>query len=689
MPKLLAGFVLCLLPFSTPATGPETTFYVSPKGNDAWSGRMPDPDPDKGDGPFATLVRARDEVRKLVARGLKTDVTVKIRAGTYHLKDGLVFTPADSGTQQHRILYAAFPGEVVKLVGGVRLGDFTPHKGRTVVAGIPKGLSPKQAFESGIRLELARAPNKGYLRLEKPAHTQKRSGFIYRTGDLSPGSWDIAGAVVNLWPHHDWFNHNIAIESVDAAKRHIVLATGPRTINPGNRYFVKNVLALLDAPGECRIDLKERKFYAWPRKSAGDIVLSTAENVISLRGDEKTGATVRNLHFRDLDLSICNGDAILVSAAEDCSFSFCLIENAEQCGVLVRNHAQRINIYGCLIRFHGLHGVHLQGMGPGRPDVNKHHRVENCHIHHCGRLVGHGYGVRVSGSGHNKILHNHIHHMPRYATTLKGIRFHAIKNKPKGMTFENRFDYYHSRNNLFAYNDIHDTNMDSQDTGAMESWGPGRDNVYDHNLIRGTGNDQFNLQSGMYLDDASDYFTVTNNIIYGVVGTNRNQPIYAKGIGNRFINNILVVGPHCDSAISSFFMADERCDHHEYLRNIVYFSGKAKRPSKRGIYHFQNWTKDRVTVCDYNLYFDASGEPLRISGRMPGNGKDRSYAAWKKELGGKFDRHSVVADPLFRDPKNHDYRLKPGSPALNLGFKPIDTSRIGLKPDFPKRFERE
>jgi hypothetical protein len=34
-------------------------------------------------------------------------------------------------------------------------------------------------------------------------------------------------------------------------------------------------------------------------------------------------------------------------------------------------------------------------------------------------------------------------------------------------------------------------------------------------------------------------------------------------------------------------------------------------------------------------------------------------------------------DPLFVDIKRGDYRLKPGSPALKLGFKPIAVDRIG------------
>jgi len=49
-----------------------------------------------------------------------------------------------------------------------------------------------------------------------------------------------------------------------------------------------------------------------------------------------------------------------------------------------------------------------------------------------------------------------------------------------------------------------------------------------------------------------------------------------------------------------------------------------------------------------------------------------------------MDRHSVVADPLFVDPARDDYRLKPESPALRLGFKPIPADRIGPYAD-PRR----
>jgi hypothetical protein len=36
-----------------------------------------------------------------------------------------------------------------------------------------------------------------------------------------------------------------------------------------------------------------------------------------------------------------------------------------------------------------------------------------------------------------------------------------------------------------------------------------------------------------------------------------------------------------------------------------------------------------------------------------------------------------VADPLFVDPSNGDYRLMDGSPAYALGFQDIPVERIG------------
>jgi len=60
--SLTLSFVLVFaLALSTQAA---TTVYVSPNGNDAWSGLTAAPNAGKTDGPVATLQRARDIVRQ-------------------------------------------------------------------------------------------------------------------------------------------------------------------------------------------------------------------------------------------------------------------------------------------------------------------------------------------------------------------------------------------------------------------------------------------------------------------------------------------------------------------------------------------------------------------------------------------------------------------------------------------------
>ena len=52
------------------------------------------------------------------------------------------------------------------------------------------------------------------------------------------------------------------------------------------------------------------------------------------------------------------------------------------------------------------------------------------------------------------------------------------------------------------------------------------------------------------------------------------------------------------------------------------------------------------------------------------------WAAWQNA---GWDKHSMVADPLFMDAKNDDFRLKPESPAFKLGFKKIPVEEIGVR----------
>jgi hypothetical protein len=78
---------------------------------------------------------------------------------------------------------------------------------------------------------------------------------------------------------------------------------------------------------------------------------------------------------------------------------------------------------------------------------------------------------------------------------------------------------------------------------------------------------------------------------------------------------------------------------------------------------------------NHNCFYHAAGTPVVFAGK--------SLQDWQ-ELG--RDRDSIVVDPLFVNAKELDFRLRPDSPALKLGFKPFDYTKAGVygDPDWVK-----
>ena len=60
---------------------------------------------------------------------------------------------------------------------------------------------------------------------------------------------------------------------------------------------------------------------------------------------------------------------------------------------------------------------------------------------------------------------------------------------------------------------------------------------------------------------------------------------------------------------------------------------------------------------------------------------DESLSKWQSvgagTKNGGQDKHSIVADPKFKDPASNNFDLESDSPALTLGFVPIDLSTVG------------
>ncbi|NLF68314.1 MAG: hypothetical protein GX575_04580 [Candidatus Anammoximicrobium sp.] len=180
------------------------TFYVAPNGNDAWSGKLAEPQ--GGDGPFASIGRARDAIRQAKAApgGLQEPVTVRIRGGTYFLSETIRFAPEDSGTPQAPISYEAFAGEQPVLCGGRVVTGWQPHQGEIRVATLPEVQAGQWSFRSlfadGQRQIRARHPN------VDPADPY-RTGFLYADRDIQ----GFGLAVNNIHNTGDWMEYKVQV----------------------------------------------------------------------------------------------------------------------------------------------------------------------------------------------------------------------------------------------------------------------------------------------------------------------------------------------------------------------------------------------------------------------------------------------------------------------------------------------
>lgn len=134
---------------------------------------------------------------------------------------------------------------------------------------------------------------------------------------------------------------------------------------------------------------------------------------------------------------------------------------------------------------------------------------------------------------------------------------------------------------------------------------------------------------------------------------------FREGFFRRAENNIVING------FGGFHVWFPGCD--DVIKNNIWVSDQP--------YQFIRANPKFAKEIDYNLFFNPFGGIL-----ITGVGEAMTFKEWQNH---GLDQHSVVGDPLFVDPENGDFTVKPDSPALKLGFKNFEMGNWGVtKPDF-------
>ena len=648
-----------------------TELFVSTTGNDAWSGRLSEPNSDGTDGPLATLAGARDRVRNLKQTGLLSGpAVVKLRGGRYFITEPMSFGPDDSTP----VTYTAFEGERPVIDGGAPITGWekeTVNGVETWVTTIPEVKAGtwyfRQLWVNGERRLRPRLPHTGFRKMaDVPGHTRNEwfftacDQFVVAEGDVKPWKNLTDVEIVAL---HFWIEERMPIASFDKATR---LVTSSRKSRMSLRdekegwakYYVDNVFEELGEPGDWYLDRPTGKLYYVPipgeEPETTEVFAPKANALLILKGDADAGRFVEHVRFDGLsfahttwqhpteEFAASNQAAQMVPAvirlegARYCAIENCDIGHVGQYGVEIGAGCSAIRLVGNEVHDCGAGGVKINGAVEPGPGVTCYTRVTDNYIHTCGRVFHSGVGILCMNARDSVLSHNHIHDL-YYSGISCGWRW-GYADHP-------------SKNNMIEYNHIHDIGYGwLSDMGGIYTLGVQPGTVLRGNLIHDVTQAHYGGWA-IYPDEGSSHLVIENNIGYRCGDQCFHQHY---GRENIVRNNIFAFGSECMVRRTRFE------DHVSFTfeKNIVLSDGQP-------VYWGDSLEKGNM-IADFNVVWDLSGD-VKWSRTMT----NEEFLA----LG--YEKNSFVADPGFADPRNGDYTLSPDSPALALGFKAFDLSCAG------------
>jgi len=656
------------------------TLYVSPYGNDSWSGRLELPNAKRDDGPFATITGARDAIRNIRSKNKLTDpVCVLLREGTYRITKPVVFTPQDSGTLQCPITYAAYPKETPVVSGGRRITGWK-NEGHLWTVYIPEVQSGDWLFHAlfvdGEYRYPARSPNQGFFHTAGRLYEteagvgqtgQEYRSFYYRGNDIQQwGNLEDVFVIV----HHAWTTTHHRIAAIDAPNRIVEFTREPvwafEKQGPNQRYYVENAFEMLDQPGEWYLNQKTGVLSYWPRNgedmSSTEIVAPIVKQLVLFQGGKEKYVEhimLKRLRFHHTDYSVDPEGLIRHQAAIPLSGAihangtrYCCLENCEISHV--SNYAIRFEM-ACKqnrIICNHLHDIGAGGICIGaaslplaKDDIPKneyeqtsHNLVDNNWIHDGGKIFPEAVGIFVGRSSYNTISHNEISDL-----------YYSGISIGWSWGYDPLTAHHH---NHIEFNHVHHIGKNiMSDMAGIYLLGVSPGTIVRNNLIHDIQAYYYGAY-GIYTDEGSTDILIENNVVYNT----ENAGFYQNaGNGNWVVNNIFAFSHR--GQISKNMVEDHLMLLYE--RNIVYYNN--------GSLFWGNWDNDKY-FFDLNCYWDTSGYDIVFD---EGTLDDRQARG--------HDIQSLVADPMFEDVESFDFRLKPESPAIKkLGFRPIDLTQIGL-----------
>ena len=494
--------------------------------------------------PFATLEKARKEVRKILAKEKNISISVYFRAGDYFLKNSVVFDSLDSGTEDHPVTYSAYNNETVSFSGGISIPVkyAIPVKDDLVLnrfpvtaknkilqidlkkSGIkdfgtltPRGFArpyqpaPMELFCNKDAMHLARYPNDTLIPLGKvldPGSIPRNGDFSHRGGKFhfsidEPNRW---AAAKDIWIS-GFFRYGYADDAVQIADldlKNKIISTKQETLygfesgKNFQRWFAYNLLEEIDSPGEYYIDRASGVLYFYqPEEELKTIEVSMLEEpLVQLKNTSF-------IHFNGINFECSRGIGVYIEKGNENKIDNCVFRNLGIVGVCVGKGIEPFaelthegdgqpasGKLGSLMNYVYKHTTYDREAGTG-------HIISNCEIYNTGAGgISLGGGDRLTlKKGNNQVVNCSIHDFNRLDRSYKaGINIDGVGNVIRNCEIYNcpgSAILLHGNDHLIEYNSIHHAVTDGDDMGAIYY---GRDpsefgNKVQYNFFHHIGND--------------------------------------------------------------------------------------------------------------------------------------------------------------------------------------------------------
>jgi hypothetical protein len=451
-----------------------------------------------------------------------------------------------TGNGSNPLVFGAYgKGKNPVISGSVPVTNWSNYKGDIFNSYVKSQV--KELFINDKRMTLARYPNTGFLRIDKP-FPNDHNGLFDNDLKQKDGYWDSCNVRIRT---ENWaYEHSV----IQRFKNGNITFSKPTlySVKQNYGYYLDNKLEELDMEGEWFFD-KEVKGKGNLFLQAPNSLNPGALNVQATIYDCGFFSVVelRNVIIRDIEFTNqFVGGIYLAKKKSDISIENCTFSGQNLYGIVIPSGSDNIKINNC--RFFDINGYGIYILETNNSSAT------NCIFQNIGLIPGYGKtGDTFSMSG-LLIFGNSINISGNY---IDGIGHNGINCIGSG--------------NVVEKNIIKNSMLQLNDGGAIKCYGEqSKDSYWNNNFIfnvpgnnesAGGQNSQI-IALGIYLDELANNMEISGNTIVGSgsagLGTN-------AGFENSFNNNIC----YNNEIAATFYQNKIPCKDNIFENNILFSLG--------------------------------------------------------------------------------------------------------------------